>query len=44
MVDGNEVEIPVAPTLSPLGTVLYGGTSENEGQRLKLEVFYTKTE
>ena len=43
MLSDGESEIPIAPTLSPLGTVLYGGVPENGDNRLKLEIFYTET-
>ncbi|WP_298487939.1 DUF4270 domain-containing protein [uncultured Maribacter sp.] len=44
-VNGEEIELPIAPTISPLGTVLYGSnvSSENIGKKLQLEIFYTKT-
>ncbi|WP_299434161.1 DUF4270 domain-containing protein [uncultured Maribacter sp.] len=44
-VNGESVELPLAPTISPLGTVLYGGnvSSENIDKKLQLEIFYTKT-
>ena len=43
--DGTEVDIPVAPTISPLGTVLFGSnvSEANAGQKLQLELFYTQT-
>ena len=37
-----EKHIPVAPTLTPLSTVLHGSSSENEAKKLKLEIFYTQ--
>ncbi len=42
--DGTEVELPVASSLNPLGTVLFGSNVEpqNEGQRLRLEIFFTE--
>ncbi|MGB5498839.1 MAG: DUF4270 family protein [Maribacter sp.] len=43
MTDGNEIDLPVAQTLSPLGTVLFGGLPENGDKKLKLEIFYTET-
>ena len=42
MSDGNEIDLPVSQTLSPLGTVLFGGLPENGDKRLKLEIFYTE--
>ena len=42
MSDGNEIDLPVAQTLSPLGTVLFGGLPENGDKKLKLEIFYTE--
>ncbi len=47
MVNGDdgveEVSIPIASTLSPAGTVLYGSDSSvPENLRLKLELFYTE--
>ena len=41
--DGNAIDLPVAQTLSPLGTVLFGGLPENGDKKLKLEIFYTET-
>lgn len=36
-------EVPRASVVSPLGTVLYGGTSSvSDDKRLKLEIYYTK--
>lgn len=45
MFSDGEMDIPVTPTLSPLGTVLYGSavSVEEEGFKLKLEIFYTET-
>jgi hypothetical protein len=38
-----EKDIPVAPTISPLGTVLYGsGADVPEDKKLRLEIFYTE--
>ncbi len=44
-VNGELLELPIAPTISPLGTVLYGSnvSSENLDKKLQLEIFYTKT-
>lgn len=44
VVDGNsDKDIPVAATLSPLGTVLYGSDANvPEDKKLKLEIFYTE--
>jgi len=42
MSDGNEIDLPVSQTLSPLGTILFGGLPENGDKRLKLEIFYTE--
>ena len=41
----NEREIPVASTITPLGTVLIGSNPgpEDEDMKLKLEIFYTET-
>ncbi|EAQ99760.1 DUF4270 domain-containing protein [Maribacter sp. HTCC2170] len=47
MFDNGEEEIPVAATLTPLGTVLYGSEIDDPAyidKKLKLEIFYTKTE
>lgn len=33
--------IPTSSIMSPLGTVLYGNNSSDEGKRMKLEIFYT---
>jgi len=44
MSDGNAIDLPVAQTLSPLGTVLFGGLPENGDKKLKLEIFYTETD
>ena len=45
MFSDGEMDIPVTPTLSPLGTVLYGSavSAEEEDFKLKLEIFYTET-
>ncbi|WP_373516463.1 DUF4270 family protein [Pricia sp.] len=39
-----ETELPVAATLSPLGTVLFGSnvSATNTGKKLQLEIFYTE--
>lgn len=39
-----ETELPVAATLSPLGTVLFGSnvSAANTGKKLQLEIFYTE--
>jgi len=39
-----ETELPVAATLSPLGTVLFGSnvSAANSGKKLQLEIFYTE--
>ncbi len=45
MLDGDtEAELPVAATLSPLGTVLFGSnvSTANAGKKLQLEIFYTE--
>jgi hypothetical protein len=37
--------VPRASIMSPLGTVLYGGTSSSNvpaGKKLQLEIYYTK--
>jgi len=41
-----EEDIPVAATISPLGTVLFGSevTPGNADKKLKLEIFYTQTD
>ncbi len=41
---GEEEELPVISTISPLGTVLFGSEpgAENQSKRLKLEIFYTE--
>ncbi|SDD61033.1 protein of unknown function [Pricia antarctica] len=40
-----ETELPVAATLSPLGTVLFGSnvSTANAGKKLQLEIFYTES-
>jgi len=43
MADGNEIDLPISQTLSPLGTVLFGGRPENGDKKLKLEIFFTET-
>ncbi len=45
MFTDGEVDIPVASTLSPLGTVFFGSQVDqaNEDKKLKLEIFYTET-
>ena len=42
--DMQGVDYPVAATVSPLGTVLFGSNVDNEYQdkKLKLEIFYTQ--
>jgi hypothetical protein len=35
-------EIPTASVMSPLGTVLFGGTSASGDKKVKLQVYYTK--
>ncbi|MDR7211200.1 DUF4270 domain-containing protein [Flavobacterium piscis] len=35
-------EIPTASVMSPLGTVLFGGTAASGDKRVKLQVYYTK--
>ena len=42
--EGVESELPLAPILTPLSTVLYGGASEtvSEDKRLQLEIFFTE--
>lgn len=44
VVDGNsDKDLPVASTLSPLGTILYGSEANvPEDKKLKLEIFYTE--
>ncbi|MEM9142676.1 MAG: DUF4270 family protein [Bacteroidota bacterium] len=48
MLSEGEEDIPFAPTLSPLGTVLFGGnledTDANADKKPKLEIFYTEIE
>ncbi|HEY6144462.1 MAG TPA: DUF4270 domain-containing protein [Flavobacterium sp.] len=34
--------VPAASVMNPLGTVLYGGKTEDEAKKLKLEIYYTK--
>jgi hypothetical protein len=45
MFNDGEMEIPVAATLSPLGTILYGSQVDEADldKKLKLEIFYTET-
>jgi hypothetical protein len=45
MFNDGEIEIPVAPTLSPLGTILFGSQVDEADldKKLKLEIFYTET-
>ncbi|MEM7380278.1 MAG: DUF4270 family protein [Bacteroidota bacterium] len=45
MLSGNvEREIPVSSNISPLSTVLFGSNlPEDDGKRLKLEIFFTET-
>jgi len=42
--EGVESELPLAPILTPLSTVLYGSDSEtvSEDKRLQLEIFFTE--
>lgn len=35
-------EIPTASVMSPLGTVLFGGTASSAAKRAKLQIYYTK--
>jgi len=35
-------EIPTASVMSPLGTVLFGGTAASADKRVKLQIYYTK--
>jgi len=44
--NGNEENIPVASTLTPLGTTLFGSDvgAENSGKKLQLEIFYTEAD
>lgn len=42
--EDNEMDIPAASSLSPLGTILHGSTQDNGDKRVKLEIFYTKTD
>ncbi len=46
MLTSEERDIPIISTISPLGTVLFGSnvSQENEDKKLKLEIFYTKTD
>ena len=42
--NGEEQQLPIANTVSPLGTVLYGSADGAEDdKKLKLEIFYTET-
>lgn len=45
VLDMSEQDLPVAATITPLSTVLYGSnvTVEEEDMQLKLEIFYTET-
>lgn len=45
MLADGEKRIPVASTIMPLGTVLFGSnvTDQEEDRKLKLEIFYTET-
>jgi len=45
MFNEGEIEIPVAATLSPLGTILFGSQVDEADldKKLKLEIFYTET-
>ena len=38
----NFKEIPTASVMSPLGTVLFGGTQASADKRIKLQIYYTK--
>lgn len=42
--NGKEEDIPVAATITPLGTALFGSdvSAENSDKKLKLEIFYTE--
>jgi Domain of unknown function (DUF4270) len=41
--DSNDLGIPTASVMNPLGTVLYGGNaSVSDDKRLKLQIYYTK--
>ena len=44
LADGTDTNLPVSPTLSPLGTVLYGSNvaAANADKKLQLEIFYTE--
>ncbi|MEZ2413488.1 DUF4270 family protein [Muriicola sp. E247] len=43
VVGDSDKDLPVAPTLSPLGTILYGSEANvPEDKKLKLEIFYTE--
>ncbi len=44
--NGVEMELPAAPVISPLGTVLIGNNvlPSNEDKKLKLEIFYTEVD
>lgn len=35
-------EIPTASVMSPIGTVLFGGTAASADKRVKLQIYYTK--
>ncbi len=45
MLEDGEREIPVAPNIMPLSTVLFGSnvSEENQNQRLRLQIFFTET-
>ncbi len=44
LLTNEEKELPVAPTLTPLGTVLYGGnvSGADEDKKLQLQIYYTE--
>jgi hypothetical protein len=44
MLEDGEREIPVASTIMPLGTVLFGSnvSEANESKRLNLQIFFTE--
>lgn len=44
MLQEGERDLPIAPTISPLGTILFGSDASNGDNRLKLEIFYTESE
>ncbi len=43
---GDRVDLPIMNTLNPLGTILFGNNVpiEEEGKKLKLQIFYTETD